>query len=142
MNRIAGQKLGQFKSVSPYPGACMRVLRYIGAALAILASGWLLLGYHGLSTSLKDRSNGWQIYELPSHPFTRMLIFLMLGLALPFLSARLTAPSQTATLSEVPPRAALWPNYLVRLIISFAAAFVVAFMLALLLMALLDAGVI
>src|SRR6266480_3549548 len=101
----------------------MRVLKYIGAVMAILASGWLLLGYYGLSTTAQDRSNGWQIYELPSHPFTRMLIFLILGLALPFLSAWLTAPSQTANLSEGPPKAALRPNYVVRLIISFAGAF-------------------
>jgi hypothetical protein len=120
----------------------MRVLKYIAALGAILASGWLLLGYYGLSTTAKDRASGWQIYELPSHPVARMAIFLILGLTLPFLSAWLMKPSQAAKSAQGAPKVTPWGSYSLRLVISFVGAILCAFIIAFILMALLDSGAI
>jgi hypothetical protein len=114
-------------------------LRYVRAVIAILISGWLLLGYYGLKTTAEDRAHGWQIYQLPSHPVRLMTVYLAVGLALPFLSASLMRPQQTEGVAE---SGVLWHRYSFRLILSFGCAVLTALILAFLTMALMDAGVI
>jgi hypothetical protein len=75
-------------------------LRYAAATLIIFISGWLLLGCLGLAATWQDRSNGWQIYELPPHPVVRMTVGLTLGLTLPFLAALLITPLRTVELNK------------------------------------------
>jgi hypothetical protein len=116
----------------------MRVLRYIAAAVAILVSGWLLLEGYSLAG---DLAGGVRDFDLPSHPAARMVIFLALGLALLFLSARLLAPSQAAKAGEGAPQTPFWASYSGRLLISLAGAFLVAYLLVFLTIGLMDAGV-
>lgn len=120
----------------------MRLLRYVGAATAILLSAWLLLGYEGLRTTVQDRAQGWEIYELPPHPILRMVASLTFGLALPFLSAWLMPPTQTREVIKKTLPVLLWRSYSFRLAFSYACALLAALMLVFLTMALLDAGVI
>ena len=119
----------------------MRVLKYIAAAVAILFSAGLLVKGFVLAN---DLAGGVRDFDLPSHPVALMVIFLTLSLTLPFLSARLLAPSppsQTAKVGEGVRRAPLWASYSWRLIISLAGAFLVVHLLFFLTIGLMDAGV-
>jgi hypothetical protein len=117
-------------------------LRYLGAATALLISAWLLLGYEGLKTTAQDRSRGWNIYELPSHPTLNMVAYLAFGVALPFFSAWLMRPAGTYDDAGKTSTYTLWRSFSFRLVLSFGFALLTAFILAFLEMALLDAGVI
>jgi hypothetical protein len=117
-------------------------LKYLGAATVLLISAWFLLGYEGLETTAEDRARGWHIYELPSHPIVHMVVYLALGLALPFLAAWLMRPSETWSDAGKTAPPTHWRSYLFRLGFSFAVVFVTTYILAFLEMALLDAGVI
>ena len=70
----------------------LRALRYFAEALAIVISGWFLLGYYGLPTAYDTVAAGWFLYDLPQPPVMELVIDLGLALAFPFLSARLMKP--------------------------------------------------
>jgi hypothetical protein len=120
----------------------MRFLRYVGAATVLMTSAWLLLAYEGVKTTAEDQAGGWHIYELPSHPILRMVLYLAVGLGLPFLAAWLMGPSDACTDAGKTAPYIHWRSYSFRLGLSFAGVFVTACILAFLEMALLDAGMI
>ena len=116
----------------------MRTLRYAAATLIIFLSGWLFLRCLGLATTWQDRSNDWQIYELPLHPVARMTVGLTLGFTLPFLAALLITSLRTVELDkEADP---FLKRYVFSVMICFIGTFLVAFAVAFVGMALSDAG--
>ena len=120
----------------------MRFLKDLGAATVLLTSAWLLLAYEGVKTTAEDQVRGWHIYELPSHPVLHMVVYLGVGLALPFFAAWLMRQSDACDDARTTAPYLLWRRYFFRLGLSFAVVFVTAYILALIEMALLDAGVI
>ena len=114
----------------------MRALKYLVATIATLFAGWLLsgvlpwlLGFFG--DSLASRSKGLSV---------RLLSYLILGLALPWLSARLVTPADTnvaAGQSELRSHKREFQIYLRNWL---ALALLVAFVLPLIELVLLDSG--
>jgi hypothetical protein len=120
----------------------MRFLKYLGAATVLLTSAWLLLAYEGVKTTAEDQARGWHIYELPSHPVLHMVVYLGVGLVLPFIAAWLMGQSDACTDAGKTVPHMPWRRYLFLLGLSFAVVFVTAYILAFIEMVLLDAGVI
>jgi hypothetical protein len=107
----------------------------VAAVIAMLLSGWTLLAYYGLRTTAQDRARGWEIYQLPSHPTLLMVAYLILGAALPFLSAWLMSPGQIDGTGEKAPTGVLWRSYLFRLGLSIVGCLLAALLIAFLTMA-------
>ena len=64
----------------------MHIAKYLAAALAVAGSGWLLTAANGIRIILLDNAAGWHIYDVPSHPTVLMIVYLVGGFSLPFLS--------------------------------------------------------
>ena len=113
----------------------MRVLKYLLAIIASLFAGWLLtplpwlLGVFG--GSLAERIERLSV---------RLVSYLLLGLALPCLSAWLVSPISTSTAGIEPELHGGNHEFLVRLLKWFALALLVAFVLPILEVILMDAG--
>jgi hypothetical protein len=116
----------------------MRPLKYLAAIISIVLSGWSLLAYHGLRTTEQDRALGWKVYELPSHLTLFMIMYLTLGVALPFLSAWLIGPLQNSVTADNVLGRAPWRSYLFRLGLSIVCAGIVALVFGFVTMAFLD----
>jgi hypothetical protein len=115
----------------------MRTLRFLVATLNALIGAYLLLMANGIYIAIQERSQGWHITPLPSHPVARIVMCLGIGFALQLVSARLLMPPATRRGT-----AGFWGDYAARVGLCIAACFVAAVFLFLLVMALLDAGVI
>jgi hypothetical protein len=120
----------------------LRALRYFAAALAIVISGWFLLGYYGLPTAYDTVAAGRFLCDLPQRPVMELVIDLGLALAFPFLSAWRMKPVAAQNSFAEPGVQTLWQSYPVRLVLAFAAAFLAAYFFAFLEMARFDSGVI
>ena len=65
--------------------------KYIGAGVAVLASGWLLGAANGIYLTILDRARGWN-FDLPTHPYALMATYLVGGLASTLVAAWLVMP--------------------------------------------------
>ena len=114
----------------------MRAFKYLLATIATLFGGWLLtplpwlLGVFG--DSLAQRMKGFSL---------RLAFYLLLGLALPCLSAWLVSPISTNSGGIEPGLHRGSHEFLVRVLKWFALALLVAFVLPILEMILMDFGV-
>jgi hypothetical protein len=112
-------------------------LKRLGATLGVILSGYLLLNANGVYVAMKERTQGWNITPLPSHPVLAIVSYLAVGICLQLMSAWLLMPT---TIDRRTGR--FWTRYVTTVGLCIGGSFVAAFVIAFVVMALLDAGVI
>jgi hypothetical protein len=115
----------------------MRAVRVLASTLSVLIGGYLLLLGNGVSTAIRERTQGWNITPLPSHPVAHIVVYVTLAIALQFASAWLLMPATTGKDAT-----RFWRRYAARVGLLVAACVVVGIMILFVVMALLDSGAI
>lgn len=118
----------------------MRILRFIGAAIATLMSGSVLLLDNGLRITGEERLRGREIYPLTSHPKIFGVVCLVIAAALPLVSSWLMHPELTDRHTPKNLMGVLWENFFFRLCFSVVCSILIAFLLAFLTPALANSG--
>lgn len=108
----------------------MRILRLIGAAIATLISGSVLLVDNGLRIAGQERVREGEIRTLVPHPKILGVVYLAIGFALPLVSSWLTRPEPTNRHTPENRIRVVWDNFFFRLCFSVACSILIAFLLA------------
>jgi len=115
----------------------VRVVRFLVAALAVLAGAFLLLLANGVSMAMRERTQGWEITPLPSQPVAHIVVYASSGIALQFLAAWLLMPATVEKGTSI-----FWRRYSATVGLCILAALFAAFVTVFIVMALLDSGTI
>ena len=119
----------------------MRILRFVGAAIMILTSGLAIFVDNGVRPTVQNGSIGRGIYPSPSHSEMYLVVYLVIGLTFPLISAWLIAPpGETDRRRPENLTSALWGAFYFRLCFSVACSILVALLLVFLAPALIHHG--
>jgi hypothetical protein len=106
-----------------------------GATLLLFVGGYLLLNANGVFGAMVDRTHGWDITPLPSHPISAIVAYLVAAIGLQLAAASLVMPGSVQTGTT-----RFWSRYAATVAACIGSSLIAAFVIAFVVMALLDAG--
>jgi hypothetical protein len=103
----------------------------------MIISGYMLLNANGVYIAMQERTQGWNITPLPTHPLMAITLYLAVGICLQLMSAWLLMPTMIDRRTR-----RFWTHYAATVGLCIGGSFVAAFVVLFMVMAFLDAGVI
>src|ERR1051326_7718137 len=116
----------------------LKRVRYIGAAIAIIASGYAFIAFAALESDIETVAQGWHLFQLPNHPILELSALLLGAVSLMLASAFLLPAHTFVQTSGTSSTHAIARGFLIRVGLCAAATLIAAGLLAYIVMAIGD----